>query len=119
MDWYDDYALKAINKHWLDIEAEFQEVLDDNYRLAKQLLEFELDDEIQKREKIITEQRKLDILGINKKGLEKYLNFKQKHFEKCHNNGHYIFDVTGTAFGNCISVICPLCNEDIDISNIE
>ena len=116
--WYDDYTIEQIQKHFLEIEAKVRELIKDNQSLRNDLLAYDLNEEIQKRDKIIQKQSKLDILGINQQGLKKYLDFRNYHYKHCHNSGHYIFDVTGTGLGNCISVICPICNEDIDISNI-
>ena len=55
------------------------------------------------------------LIGVEK---EKYWDFRQKHWEKCKNSGHYIIDLLGTGIGETISVCCPYCEETEDITDI-
>ena len=43
--------------------------------------------------------------------------FRQKHYEKCGNGNHFIYDLYGTGIGETIKVTCPKCGETMDITD--
>lgn len=68
---------------------------------------------------------------------QKIKNFKHKHYEKCakadneklmkqgihpatgfSKGSTYIYKITGTSIGECITITCPICGEELDITEL-
>jgi hypothetical protein len=84
--------------------------------LKQELKKYDKDIEITKRDAEIENLQKHAIISTDDKTRPILESFIKKHYKKCGNGNHYIYDVTGTGLGPIISVYCGKCNEDIDIS---
>lgn len=55
---------------------------------------------------------------LTDKELHSMKTFIDKHYHsECHNGNHYIYDITGTGLGACITIKCPKCGESEDITD--
>jgi hypothetical protein len=84
--------------------------------LKRELKKYDKDIEIAKRDAKIENLQKHAIISTDNKTRPILEGFRKKHYKKCGNGNHYIYDVTGTGLGPIIKVCCPKCKKEIDIS---
>lgn len=49
---------------------------------------------------------------------ERYLAFRHRHYRKCNNPRWYIVDLRSMGIGEGISVKCPVCGQEEDITDV-
>lgn len=80
-------------------------------------------------------KRNEDVLGEYKRQVEKKLSecflffsakerisydaFVKRHYKKCANGGKMTIHLTGTGIGCCYQLECPVCHEQVDITDTE
>lgn len=114
------------------INEEFQRLKEQRDAAIKRVKEYNKDEEIQKLENKIAEKDK-EIESLCKRSLMIMTNkerdarkaFIHKHYE-LHNNGEfkgngstYIYTLTGTGLGTDITIKCPICGEEENITDID
>lgn len=95
----------------------FQEI-DDNHRLAKQLPNFDKDEEIEKRDAKIHKLRHNSIYVMSDKEKERLEAFREKHGKSCHEN-RVIWNIRETGVGDVIKISCHVCGEEENITDSE
>lgn len=48
----------------------------------------------------------------------KNFEFRNKHWDKCGNTGHFLYDLYRTGIGEVVKVTCPICGETADITDV-
>lgn len=43
--------------------------------------------------------------------------FRDSHYKSCENGGKYLYELTGTGIGTAITIKCPVCGEEKDITD--
>lgn len=61
--------------------------------------------------------RKHSLHELSSKEFERYFAFRDRHFQNCRNPGHYIVELSATGLGEGITVKCPFCGEEEDITD--
>lgn len=84
--------------------------------LTREIKNYDKDIEIAKRDAEIENLQKHAIISTDNKTRPILEGFRKKHYKKCGNDNHYIYDVIGTGLGPIIKVCCPKCKKEIDIS---
>ena len=94
-----------------------------NEKLQERLREYNKDEEIASRNDMIKRLEKNALLIMSDKETENRLKFIERHY-KLHNNGKfkaigntYIYSLTGTGLGTLITIKCPICGEEEDITD--
>lgn len=89
----------------------------------KKLREWNKDEEIQKLRDEISELRKNSLLMLSDSERDAIQDFKRKHYDM-HSEQYqkgagstYIYRISGTGFGHCITIECPLCHGLLDATD--
>jgi len=43
--------------------------------------------------------------------------FRKKHYESCNNAGKFLFELVGTGIGEAISIRCPVCGAEENVTD--
>ena len=112
-------GLLASVKRLYDSEVE------DNRKMRDRLANWRKDDDIQKLEKELHHCRRNALVVMSDKEYMADRDFRDKHY-KMHNNekskracNTYVYTLSGTGIGTCITVKCPICGEEEDITDID
>lgn len=113
-----------------DFEANMDAVRQSFNRMAeradtysKQLAEYNKDEEIAERDKEIENLRESALLLLTKRQREDLHTFRHHHWEihggpnKRAVGNTYLYRITGTGIGECVTIICPICNEELDVTD--
>ena len=113
------YEIKSVDKICADLKNSFQYLQEQNEQYAQQLLSFNKDAEIKKYKSEIEHLRKNALLIMSDKEAEAAKEFREKHYQCCHNSSTYLYTLSGTGIGTTIKITCPICNTTIDITDVE
>ena len=111
--------IKSVDKICADLKNSFQYLQEQNEQYAEQLLSFNKDAEIEKYKSEIEQLRKNALLIMSDKEAEAAKEFREKHYQCCHNSSTYLYTLSGTGIGTTIKITCPICNTTIDITDVE
>lgn len=104
------------------IEDLYYREVNSTARWQKKYQEYERDKEIQSLKAEIDKVRNRSLMQLSDKELEAVRCFRNGHYIK-HGGGKalntYIYTLTGTGIGTVISIKCPVCGEEEDITDIE
>ena len=101
------------------LKAAVNQLKKDNKNLTMKLQDYNKDEEIRKREqeiKNIYDHSPIVLTDLESKA---WKHFREYHYNKCGNDGHYIFDIYGTGIGNVIILKCPICDKEEDITDYD
>lgn len=110
MDFYE--ALDKVSEFYSDLEEQNQE-------LQERIKTFNKDKELKDKEERIRWLYKNSLYIMQGKESQNEQDFRERHYQKCHNHGHYRYDLEGTGIGTIISITCPICGEIEDITDSE
>lgn len=111
--------IRSIDKICADLKHSFQYLQEQNDQYAKQLASFNKDAEIEKYKSEIKQLRKNALYIMSDKEAEAVKEFREKHYQSCHNSSTYLYTLSGTGIGTAIEITCPICNTTIDITDVE
>lgn len=88
--------------------------------LREKLRTYDKEKEIVERDEEISRLRNHSICVMSDKEMDADVKFRTKHWKDtgCKNGNHYIYDLVGTGFGTDIRIICPVCGESENITDI-
>lgn len=88
--------------------------------LREKLRTYDKEKEIVERDEEISRLRNHSICVMSDKEMDADVKFRTKHWKDtgCKNGNHYIYDLVGTGFGIDIRIICPVCGESENITDI-
>lgn len=94
--------------------------------MQETLASWNKDEEIQKWKKLAEDNRKYCLCHLSPKEYEAERAFIHKHYEECAaplkskaKGNTYIYELTGTGFGTCIKITCPICGQSEDITDTD
>lgn len=99
------------------IQEEFDYVCEENERLAKSLMEWNRDDEIQKLRNLAEWYRTHSLKILSDDELCVVNEFRKKHYHSCGNGSTYQYELTGTGVGTAVKIRCPKCGEEMDATD--
>ena len=117
---YSEWTLRGMNPD--DMLKQLKDYIDllkkDKEAYAKELREYNKDEEIVKLKKEIERlyDNSIHICVGNEK--EMYNEFKTKHYKSC-GTSNTIIELTPTGIGTAIKVKCPICGEEVDITDTD
>ena len=91
----------------------------DNKSLHIRLQEYNKDEEIQKLEQEIRNLCNRSLLFFSEKEYQEWRKFLEHHSSHCGTQGHCIYDLCGTGIGTVIKLKCPICGEEVDITDYD
>lgn len=93
--------------------------------LRKRIEEFNKDAEIVELNNRLNRAYKYSLMNMSEKEYEADQEFRNRHWQM-HNGGQYKgkantyqYELTGTGIGTCITIRCPICGEEKDITDID
>lgn len=85
----------------------------------KELAEYRKDEEIEKLEKEIASLHGRSLYMMTAKERDADNRFRGKHHQKCKNGSTFQYELAGTGIGVAISVRCPVCGEEENITDYD
>ena len=64
-----------------------------------------------------TDEAKLAQISDNEKKAERA--FRDSHYKSCKNGSKYLYELTGTGIGTAITIKCPVCGEEKNITDYD
>ena len=102
----------------LNILKREYEILTEELKDADETIKkFNKDEELLKKELEIEKIKQNSLYIMTDKEVEKYNNFRNKHYKKCGNSNNYCFDLCGTGVGTVVHIMCPVCKETEDLTD--
>lgn len=99
------------------LKSVFDVLCDKNKHLSEQLSNWNKDDEIQKAHKEADWYKRNSLITLSDNEVAAIKEFKNRHYNSCHNGSTYQYELTGTGIGTAIKIKCPKCGEEIDITD--
>lgn len=102
-----------------NIRKEYNRVRDQNIALRKQLLEWNKNEEIKKANERALYYQRHSLHELSEREAKCVSKFKEIHYASCQNTDTFLFKLTGTGIGELISIKCPICGSEEDITDID
>lgn len=99
------------------VQAEYDRQVSAAEYFRKKCEEFNKDDEIKQLETRLDEMRRLSLHVMNDEEYVSNAEFRAAHYMKCRNGSTFCYTLSGTGIGTAISVKCPVCGEEKDITD--
>lgn len=104
----------------LNKAAREYEILQENYRQAReQLRDINKEALLQVERERAEEKRTHSLHLMSDAEYKANQEFRRKHYNKCHNGNHFIYELYGTGIGETIKVTCAECGETLDITDVD
>ena len=113
------FLYKDFDKLLEDVQREYRRVKDSNAELRKQLSEWNKDAEIQKANERADYYRGHSLHELSDKEAKSIAAFRKAHYASCKNAGTYQFELTGTGIGEAISIRCPVCGAEENVTDYD
>lgn len=113
------FLYKDFDKLLEDVQREYRRVKDSNAELRKQLSEWNKDAEIQKANERADYYRGHSLHELSDKEAKSIAAFRKAHYDSCKNAGTYQFELTGTGIGEAISIRCPVCEAEENVTDYD
>ena len=88
--------------------------------------EWNKDTEIQKYKETVKYIRNHSLFIMSDKEFKADKEFREQHYKMCAEPLHsktagntYIYELTGTGLGTCITITCPICGQSKDITDTD
>lgn len=107
----------TVRKHLNALKNTFDEQEETIKHLREKLKTWSEKAEIQKAEETAEYYRQHSLHELSPKEFEKYFAFRDRHYRSCKNSGRYIVELSATGIGEGITVKCPFCGEEEDITD--
>ena len=113
------FLFKDFDKLLEEIRQEYNRVKAQNADLRKQLAEWNKDEEIQKANELAVFYRGHSLHELSDKEANRISEFRKVHYASCKNAGTYIFELAGTGIGEAISIKCPVCGKEENVTDYD
>lgn len=101
------------------VREEYDYVCERNEKLTKQVQEWNKSEEIHRLEQMVEYYRGHALHQLSDKEAKAVSEFRKKHYESCKNSGTYRFELAGTGIGEVISIICPVCGQEENVTDYD
>ena len=113
------FLFKDFDKLLEDIRQEYNRVKAQNADLRKQLSEWNKDEEIQKANELVAFYRGHSLHELSDKETKRIAEFRKAHYASCKNAGTFLFELAGTGIGEAISIKCPVCGAEENVTDYD
>lgn len=114
-----EYEVQKFSELLFRIQKMYDDINEDNSELRKTIAEFNQEEEVQKWQAKCAHLSSHSLHNLSEKELQAYRSFRERHFGSCHNCDTFLVKLSGTGVGEMIEVICPICGDRKDITDIE
>ena len=88
-----------------------------NKSLQKKVAEWNKDEEIQRAVEMTEYCHTHSLCQMSDNEKKAKRAFRDSHYNSCKNGSKYLYELTGTGIGTAITIKCPVCGEEKDISS--
>lgn len=113
------FLYKDFDKLLEDVQREYKRVKDNNVELRKRLAEWNKDAEIQKANERAIYYRSHSLRELSDKEAKRIAEFRKAHYASCKNAGTFQFELAGTGIGEAISIKCPVCGAEENVTDYD
>ena len=100
-------------------QDEYDFLVETNKSLRKKIAEWNKDEEIRKAVELAEYNRVHSLCQMSDNELKAEKAFKDSHYKSCRNGGRYLYELTGTGIGTAITIKCPVCGEEKNITDYD
>lgn len=101
----------------LNMKDKYEKLNKECETLRETLNAYNKEDEIRKRDEQIRELEERALEVFTEKEDKEDKEFREAHWISCKNGNDFIYRISGTGLGNCITVTCPCCRKSKDITD--
>lgn len=102
-----------------DVQDEYDFLAELNKSLQKKVAEWNKDEEIQRAVKMTEYCRTHSLCQMSDNEKKAERAFRDSHYKSCKNGSKYLYELTGTGIGTAITIKCPVCGEEKDITDYD
>lgn len=113
------FLYKDFDKLLEDVRREYNRVKANNVDLHKRLDEWNKDEEIQKANERAAYYRRHSLHELSDKEAKRIAEFRKEHYVSCKNSGTFLFELSGTGIGEAISIKCPVCGAEENVTDYD
>lgn len=107
----------GFEKAWQKVHDEYDAVCKERDRCRQLVNEWNKDEEIQKAQQQAEFYRRNSLRELSESEAQRIREFREEHYKSCKNSGTYLFELNGTGIGEAITIKCPCCNEEEDVTD--
>ena len=100
-------------------QDEYDSLVELNESLRKKVAEWNKDEEIRKAVELAEYNRAHSLCQISDNEKKAERAFRDSHYKSCKNGSKYLYELTGTGIGTAITIKCPVCGEEKDITDYD
>ena len=115
-----EYPIRSdMDKLLGNVMAEYRRQVSVADYFRKKCEDFRKDTEIKRLDDALERERRLSLHRMSEEEYRQDRDFRDQHYSKCKNGNRYQYELTGTGIGTCITVTCPICGCQIDITDTD
>lgn len=114
---FERLTCSGFEKAWQKVHDEYDAVCKERDRYRQLVNEWNKDEEIQKAQQQAEFYRRNSLHELSESEAKRIREFREEHYKSCKNSGTYQFELNGTGIGEAITIKCPCCNEEEDITD--
>lgn len=119
LDLFDSMFYGDFDKLLEKLRESYNEVKSELGECRKTIEEWNSDIEIKKVRDELEGIRSRALLIMSARELELAKDFREMHYKSCKNGSTYRYELCGTGVGTAITIICPVCGEEKNITDYE
>lgn len=100
-------------------QDEYDSLVELNESLRKKVAEWNKDEEIRKAVELAEYNRTHSLCKMSDNEMKAERAFRDSHYKSCKNGGKYLYELTRTGIGTAITIKCPACGEEKDITDYD
>ncbi len=100
-------------------QDEYDSIVELNESLRKKVAEWNKDEEIRKAVELAEYNRTPPYARYQITRRKQKRAFRDSHYKSCKNGSKYLYELTGTGIGTAITIKCPGCGEEKNITDYD
>lgn len=110
---------KQFDKLLSNIRKAYKDVCMSRDHYKKLVADWNKDAEIQKIKAQAEDYRDHSLCQLSDVEIQRAKEFRAKHYESCNNGRSYQYELTGTGVGTAITIKCPVCGVEENITDYD
>lgn len=100
-----------------DVQDEYDFLVEINESLQNKIAKWNKDEEIRRAVEMAAYSRAHSLYQMSDNEQKAERAFRDSHYKSCKNGGKYLYELDGTGIGTAITIKCPVCGEEKDITD--
>ena len=102
-----------------DVQDEYDFLVEINESLQEKIAKWNKDEEIRRAVEMVEYSRTHSLYQMSDNEKKAERAFRDSHCKSCENGCRYLYELTGTGVGTAITIKCPVCGEEKDITDYD